>query len=95
VDRVVQRILAEIQFWGDREVIGVQGLRASVASNLDAMVNQLATDRPPDLSAPRATGRRRAERGTPLADILRAYRIAFTELWEAGDSGALLEGVVS
>jgi hypothetical protein len=47
------------------------------------MVAQLTTDRPPDLSAPRATGSRRAEQGTPLADILHAYRIGFTEFWEA------------
>jgi hypothetical protein len=83
VDRVVQRILAEIEFYRDQEVISVQELRDSVGRNLDAMVDQLTTDRPPDLSAPHATGRRRAEQGTPLADILHAYRIGFTELWEA------------
>jgi hypothetical protein len=47
------------------------------------MAGQLTSDRPPDLSAPRATGRRRAQQGTPLADILHAYRIGFTEFWEA------------
>ncbi|HEV8167011.1 MAG TPA: helix-turn-helix domain-containing protein [Actinomycetota bacterium] len=83
VDRVVQRILGEIEFYRDQEVIGLEDLRDSVGRNLDAMVDQLTTDRPPDLSAPRATGRRRAEQGTPLADILHAYRIGFTELWEA------------
>ena len=83
VDRVVRRILADIEFYRDREVVSVQDLRDSVGSNLESMVAQLTTDRPPDLSAPRATGRRRAEQGTPLADILHAYRIGFTEFWEA------------
>jgi hypothetical protein len=83
VDRVVQRIMAEIEFYRDQEVISLQELRDSVGRNLDAMVGQLTADRPPDLSAPHATGRRRAEQGTPLADILHAYRIGFTELWEA------------
>ena len=82
VDRIVQRILAEIEFYREREVVGVQDLRESVGSNLESMVAQLTTDRPPDLLAPRATGRRRAEQGTPLADILHAYRIGFTEFWE-------------
>jgi phosphoglycolate phosphatase-like HAD superfamily hydrolase len=82
-DRVVQRLLAEIEFYRDREVVSVEDLRDSVASNLESMVAQLTTDQPPDLSAPRTTGRRRAEQGTPLADILHAYRIGFTELWEA------------
>jgi PucR C-terminal helix-turn-helix domain/GGDEF-like domain len=83
VDRVVRRILAEIEFYRDRDVIGLEDLRGSVRSNLESMAAQLASDRPPDLSAPRATGRRRAEQGTPLADILHAYRIGFTEFWEA------------
>ena len=83
VDRVVQRLLAEIEFYRDREVVSVQDLRDSVASNLESMVAQLTTDQPPDLSAPRETGRRRAQQGTPLADILHAYRVGFTELWEA------------
>ena len=82
-DRVVQRLLAEIEFYRDREVVSVEDLRDSVASNLESMVAQLTTDQPPDLSAPRTTGRLRAEQGTPLADILHAYRIGFTELWEA------------
>src|ERR687897_748866 len=83
VDRVVRRILAEIEFYRDREVVSLQDLRDSVASNLESMVAQLTTDQPPDLSSPRVTGRRRAEQGTPLADILHAYRIGFTEFWEA------------
>ena len=60
-DRVVQRLLAEIEFYRDREIVSVEDLRDSVASNLESMVAQLTTDQPPDLSAPRATGRRRAE----------------------------------
>ena len=66
----------------DREVVSVEDLRDPL-SNLESMAAQLTTDQPPDLSAPRTTGRRRAEQGTPLADILHAYRIGFTELWEA------------
>jgi PucR C-terminal helix-turn-helix domain/GGDEF-like domain len=83
VDRVVQRILAELEFYRDRDVVSLQDLRDSVRSNLESMVGQLTSDRSPDLAAPRATGRLRARQGTPLADILHAYRLGFTELWEA------------
>ncbi len=83
VDRVVKRILAEIEFYRDRDVVSLEDLRDSVRGNLESMVGQLTTDRSPDLSAPRATGRLRARQGTPLADILHAYRIGFAELWEA------------
>jgi PucR C-terminal helix-turn-helix domain/GGDEF-like domain len=83
VDRVVGRIRGEIEFYRDRGVVGLEDLRGSVRANLESMAAQLSSDRPPDLSAPRATGRRRAQQGTPLADILHAYRIGFTEFWEA------------
>jgi PucR C-terminal helix-turn-helix domain/GGDEF-like domain len=83
VDRVVQRVLAEIEFYRGGDVVGLDDLRDSVRGNLESMAGQLTTDQPPDLSAPRATGRQRAQQGVPLADILHAYRIGFTELWEA------------
>lgn len=83
VDRVVQRIRAESDVYGQDDVISLEDLRDSVRSNLESMVGQLTADRPPDLSAPRATGRRRARQGAPLADILHAYRIGFTEFWNA------------
>jgi hypothetical protein len=82
VDRIVQRILA-VDFYQEGDVVSLDDLRESVRSNLESMVAQLTTDRPPDLSAPRATGRQRAQQGAPLADILHAYRIGFTEFWGA------------
>jgi hypothetical protein len=82
-DLVVERIEAEIEFFRKRDVVSREDLHESVGGNLASMARQLTADRPPDLSAPRATGRRRAEQGTPLADILHAYRIGFAELWEA------------
>jgi PucR C-terminal helix-turn-helix domain/GGDEF-like domain len=83
VDRIVQRIRAESDVYGQDDVISLEDLRDSVRGNLESMVGQLTADRPPDLSAPRATGRRRAGQGAPLADILHAYRIGFTEFWNA------------
>jgi len=83
VDRVVLRISAEFDFYGKGDVVSQQDLRESVHGNLASLVHQLTTDQPPDLSAARATGRQRARQGAPLADILHAYRIGFTELWSA------------
>ena len=83
VERVVQRVLAEFEFYGRGDVVSREDLRASVRGNLASLVGQLITDQPPDLSPARATGRQRARQGAPLADILHAYRIGFTELWGA------------
>jgi hypothetical protein len=83
VDRVVRRISAEFEFYGKGDVVSRQDLRESVRGNLASLIDQLTTDQPPDLSVARATGRQRAQQGAPLADILHAYRIGFTELWGA------------
>jgi hypothetical protein len=83
VDRVVRRISTEFDFYGSGDVVSREDLRESVRGNLASLVRQLTTDEPPDLSAARATGRQRAQQGAPLADVLHAYRIGFTELWSA------------
>ncbi len=83
VDRVVERIRSDLGFYSDLDVVSLEELRSSVHDNIESMVRQLTTDQPPDLSAPRATGRQRAQQGAPLADILHAYRIGFTEFWAA------------
>jgi hypothetical protein len=83
VDRVVRRISREFDVYGRGDVVSREDLHESVRGNLSSLVRQLTTNQPPDLSAARATGRRRAQQGTPLADVLHAYRIGFTELWSA------------
>jgi hypothetical protein len=83
VDRVVRRISTEFEFYGKGDVVSRQDLRESVRGNLASLIGQLTTDQPPDLSSARATGRQRAQQGAPLADIIHAYRIGFTELWGA------------
>jgi PucR C-terminal helix-turn-helix domain/GGDEF-like domain len=83
VDRVIERIRSDLGFYGGLDVVSLEELRSSVQRNLESMVRQLTTDAPPDLSTPAATGRQRARQGVPLADILHAYRIGFTEFWGA------------
>jgi len=79
-DRVVRRIRGEVQFYRETGVVTDEDLRAAVHENMEAMAAALTRD-PPDLTAPRELGRRRAEQGAPLVDILHAYRLGFTELW--------------
>ena len=79
-DWVIRRIRGEVQFYRETLVVTDEELRESVHANMEAMAAALTTD-PPDLSAPRELGRRRAEQGSPLVDILHAYRLGFTELW--------------
>ncbi|MCP2252752.1 PucR C-terminal helix-turn-helix domain-containing protein [Prauserella aidingensis] len=66
-----------------RTVVPREDLRRSIEHNLRYIVAAL---RDPggtrDLSAPRETGRRRAHQGAPLPEVLRAYRLAFTAVWD-------------
>src|SRR5215831_10735465 len=64
-------------------VVPADDLRASVLDNLVHILSRFAGRPRPGLEPPRATGRRRAEQGVPLAVILHAYRIAGKFLWAA------------
>ncbi|MBO3749370.1 helix-turn-helix domain-containing protein [Streptosporangiaceae bacterium NEAU-GS5] len=84
-------------FYGAGGVVPVVDLRSSVRDNLVHILDHLSGRPVPGLEAPRATGRRRAEQGVPLAVILHSYRIAGKFLWAAilseapGDTPGLLD----
>jgi hypothetical protein len=58
-------------------------LHGSVRDNLGHILSRFAGRPTPGLEPARATGRRRAEQGVPLAVILHSYRIAGKFLWAA------------
>lgn len=81
-ERVVQRMIDEIPFYssgvaGDRET-----LVERVTSNVYSVVEGLKTRRH-DPTRATETGRLRAQNEAPLADVLRAYRFAFGDTWDA------------
>ena len=82
VDRLAERIAEEIDLYGSDAVVARAELRRSVADNFTFMLGQMSTPDPPDLGPPRRTGRRRAQEGVPLPELLRAYRLGFAFLWE-------------
>ncbi|MDI2124829.1 PucR family transcriptional regulator [Yinghuangia seranimata] len=56
-------------------------LRGAVHDNLRALLSTYL-GQPPDLDAPRAAGRLKAEQGIPLAALLHAYRLAGRFIWD-------------
>jgi hypothetical protein len=82
VDRLVDRIAAEIDLYGSDAVVARAELHRSVADNFTFMLGAMSTSDDPDLGPPRRTGRRRAKEGAPLPELLRAYRLGFAFLWE-------------
>ena len=82
VDRLTERIAAEIDLYGSDAVVARSELHRSVADNFTFMLGAMSTSDDPDLGPPRRTGRRRAQEGMPLPELLRAYRLGFAFLWE-------------
>jgi PucR C-terminal helix-turn-helix domain/GGDEF-like domain len=82
VDRLTDRIAVEIDLYASDAVVVRADLRRSVADNFAYMLGQMSTSDDPDLGPPRQTGRRRAQQGAALPEVLRAYRLGFAFLWE-------------
>lgn len=81
-DDVVATAVDQMEVY--RSVVPRDDLRRSVEHNLRYIVAGLRDpDGPRDLTAPRETGRRRAHQDAPLPEVLRAYRLAFTAVWDA------------
>lgn len=79
--RLVDRIVDQMDVYAEGSVVTRAQLYASVRDNLGFMLEQLQHSSPPDLTAPRRTGRERAVQGAPLPEMLRAFRLAFEFLW--------------
>ncbi|GAB4003026.1 helix-turn-helix domain-containing protein [Nocardioides ultimimeridianus] len=73
-----------IPLYASGDLVSAAELARSVNQNMRFMVTALADPEAPlDFEVPRATGRRRAEHGAPLPEVLQAYRISFATLWDA------------
>ena len=94
-ERLVARILEQVDCYGPSGPVPVEDLRGSCRANLEFMCRQLAHPGPLDLSFPRRMGCRRAQQGAPLAAIQTSYRIGFQLLWDSVVAEAKRWGTVS
>ncbi|MGI6875278.1 PucR family transcriptional regulator [Amycolatopsis sp. 3B14] len=82
-DAVSERIRREVVLYQAGDPVPVGSLRQSVRDNAELILRQFVSEHAPDLSAPWATGRERAQQGAPLPEVVRAYRVGFAHLWDA------------
>jgi hypothetical protein len=84
VDQLATEVAAAIRadepYYAENLALG--DLLEANRANLAALLGQLSGRLAPDLAAPRATGRRRAEQGVPLPVVLHAYRIGGMFVWD-------------
>lgn len=84
IEEACAATVEHIAFYRDEQVVPRQELRGSIERNLRFLVTAIGHPRTElDLAAPQATGRRRAQQGAPLPEVLQCYRICFTSLWDA------------
>jgi hypothetical protein len=96
VDRAVRRILRFVDGYEQTEIVERDDLWWSVYRNLEACLIALAERRAlnaEELGLRRELGRRRAQQGMPVDDVMRAFRVGYAVLWEglsdkAGDLGS-------
>lgn len=85
VDRAVRRILKFVDGYEQTEIVERDDLWWSVYRNLEAVLVALAERRALDveeLALRRELGRRRAQQGMPIDDVMRAFRVGYAVLWE-------------
>ncbi|MGZ0153464.1 PucR family transcriptional regulator [Kribbella sp. WER1] len=76
-------IVERIPFYREAKVVAGAELHRSVELNMGSIIGVLQQpDASLDQSPAKATGRRRAEQSVPLPEVLQAFRIGFTVLWE-------------
>ena len=82
IARSIGRIRSEIAFYRDTDVVSDKALRQTLEANLTFIMASLGRGSEPDLAVPQETGRSRAMLKVPLVDLLAAYRLSFTVLWD-------------
>ena len=86
VDRAVRRILSTVGSYEETHVVARDDLWWSVYRNLETILLALGEGRPvseEELAVRRELGRRRAQQGMPVDDVMRAFRLGYAVFWEA------------
>lgn len=88
--RTRDRLQAELSGYAD---LDGEELLASVIGQFEYLFASIGGPPwPSEALGPSATGRRRAEQGVPLHEVLEAYRITVAELWQEVQQAALRQG---
>lgn len=83
VERTVDAILDGLPVYRDEKFVPRADLHRSVVLNLDVAVRTLEGAQRLDTTQATLTGRTRARQGSPLPELVRAYRLGLTEVWRS------------
>lgn len=82
VDRIVERMYAEVPIYSTGAAGPREGVVAIVRANVDDAFDRLSGDKH-DLGGAIASGRTRAQQGVPLADVLTSFRMGYDVLLQS------------
>ena len=82
-DQLAERIRQAVDVYGPGAPVPLDDLHTSCRNHLEFLFGRLVEPGPVDLAVPRATGRRRADQGAPLAAIMAAYRVGSRFIWDS------------
>jgi hypothetical protein len=94
-EQLAGRIIEQIESYAEGGPVPRGDLYESCRDNIEFIFGHLGDLGRRDLSAPRRTGRRRAEQGVPLAAVLSSFRIGFAFIWECVVTEARQSGTLS
>ncbi len=84
IDRACELIRAEIRAYRDADLVTPHELSSAVTRNILVCLHALTHPAEPlNPEAAREVGGERARQGMPLPEVLRAYRLSFSVLWDA------------
>ena len=85
VDRAVRRITTTVDSYERHDTVTRDDLWWSVHRNLQSVLSALVDQRTlgdDEMALRRELGTRRAQQGMPIDDVMRAFRVGYTVLWE-------------
>lgn len=93
-DRMAKRIRAEVAYYTSEERVSSALLGDSCRRNAELVFGHLAEGCVPGMAQAQDTGREAAHMGTPLAELLHAYRVGSEFLWtELAAAAGAADGV--
>ena len=95
LDELLELICKQVDIYGEGRPVPTEDLRATCRDNLEFALLHLGNAVPLDLTAPRRTGRCRADQGAPLAEVQRAVQVGYRFLWDALVAEARRSGSLS
>ena len=92
---ITAEIRSKVAYYRTDANVSVEDFERSTRDNVQFVLHSFLQPELPDATAAEATGRRRAEQGVPLAFVMAAFRVGFSQIWTHLVERARVRGTVA